>query len=58
MPIKEQQFTPAIWFELKPAPKGTPIGYFTEVSYPSSEVEADLQRRRQERRGPLCCPRA
>ena len=39
MPIKEQQFTPAIWFELKLAPKGTPIGYFTEVSGLSSEVE-------------------
>jgi phage tail-like protein len=39
MPIKQQQFTPAIWFELKLTPKNTPIGYFTEVSGLSSEVE-------------------
>jgi phage tail-like protein len=39
MPIKQQQFTPAIWFELKLTPKSTPIGYFTEVSGLSSEVE-------------------
>ena len=39
MPIKEQQFTPAIWFELKLTPKSTPIGYFTEVSGLGSEVE-------------------
>ena len=39
MPIKEQQFTPAIWFELKLTPKSTPIGYFTEVSGLSSELE-------------------
>jgi len=39
MPIKEQQFTPAIWFELKLTPKSTPIGYFTEVSGLASEVE-------------------
>jgi phage tail-like protein len=39
MPIKEQQFTPAIWFELKLTPKSTPIGYFTEVSGLASEIE-------------------
>ena len=39
MPIKQQQFTPAIWFELKLTPTSTPIGYFTEVSGLSSEVE-------------------
>jgi phage tail-like protein len=39
MPTKEQLFTPAIWFELKLTPKNTPIGYFTEVSGLSSEVE-------------------
>ena len=39
MPLKQQQFTPAIWFELKLTPKSTPIGYFTEVSGLSSEVE-------------------
>src|SRR4051794_21026932 len=39
MPIKQQQFTPAIWFELKLTPKNTPIGYFTEVSGLASELE-------------------
>src|SRR5918995_6928649 len=39
MPIKQQQFTPAIWFELKLTPKTTPIGYFMEVSGLSSELE-------------------
>ena len=39
MPTKEQMFTPAIWFELKLTPKSTPIGYFTEVSGLSSELE-------------------
>jgi phage tail-like protein len=39
MPVKQEQFTPAIWFELKLTPKSTPIGYFTEVSGLSSEVE-------------------
>jgi phage tail-like protein len=39
MPTKEQQFTPAIWFELKLTPRSTPIGYFMEVSGLSSEVE-------------------
>ena len=39
MPAKEQMFTPAIWFELKLTPKSSPIGYFTEVSGLSSELE-------------------
>ena len=39
MPTKEQMFTPAIWFELKLTPKSAPIGYFTEVSGLSSELE-------------------
>ena len=39
MPAKEQMFTPAIWFELKLTPKSAPIGYFTEVSGLSSELE-------------------
>ena len=39
MPAKEQMFTPAIWFELKLTPKSTPLGYFTEVSGLSSELE-------------------
>jgi len=39
MPIKEQQMTPAVWYELKLTPKATPIGYFTEVSGLGLEVE-------------------
>jgi len=39
MPTKEQQFIPAIWFELKLTPKSAPIGYFTEVSGLASELE-------------------
>ena len=39
MPAKEQMFTPAIWFELKLTPKSAPIGYFTEVSGLTSELE-------------------
>jgi phage tail-like protein len=39
MPIKQQQFTPAIWFELKLTPKQAPIGYFTEVSGLTAEIE-------------------
>jgi phage tail-like protein len=39
MPTKEQLFTPAIWFELKLTPKQAPIGYFTEVSGLSAEIE-------------------
>jgi phage tail-like protein len=39
MPVKEQLFTPAIWFELKLTPKQAPIGYFTEVSGLSAEIE-------------------
>jgi phage tail-like protein len=39
MPVKEQMFTPAIWFELKLTPKQAPIGYFMEVSGLSAEIE-------------------
>ncbi len=39
MPLKQQQFTPAIWFELKLTPSQTPLGYFTEVSGLSAEIE-------------------
>jgi phage tail-like protein len=39
MPVKEQQYIPAIWFELKLTPKQTPIGYFTEASGLGSELE-------------------
>jgi len=39
MPVKEQLFTPAIWFELKLTPKAAPIGYFTEVSGLNAEIE-------------------
>ena len=39
MPAKEQQFIPAIWFELKLTAKSAPIGYFMEVSGLSSELE-------------------
>ena len=39
MPLKQQQFTPAIWFELKLAPKAQPIGHYMEVSGLSSELE-------------------
>ena len=39
MPVKEEQFTPAIWFELKLTPEGAPIGYFTEVSGLTAEIE-------------------
>ena len=39
MPIKQQQFIPAIWFELKLTPKQKPIGYYTEVSGIGTELE-------------------
>jgi phage tail-like protein len=39
MSVKEQLFTPAIWFELKLTPKQAPIGYFTEVSGLTAEIE-------------------
>ena len=39
MPIKQQQFTPAIWFELKLTPQETPTGYYTEVSGLTAEIE-------------------
>src|ERR1044072_8130354 len=39
MPLKQEQFIPAIWFELKLTPKSTPIGFFTEASGLSKELE-------------------
>ena len=39
MPVKEEQFIPAIWFELKLTPKQAPLGYFTEVSGLTAELE-------------------
>jgi phage tail-like protein len=39
MPIKEEQFTPAIWFELKFTPTQAPLGYYTEVSGLTAEIE-------------------
>ena len=32
MPVKQEQFTPAIWFELKLSPLQAPIGYYMEVT--------------------------
>ncbi len=37
MPVKEEQFTPAIFFEL--TIQGHSVGYFTEVSGLSGEIE-------------------
>ena len=37
--IKQEQFTPAIWFELKLSPVSKPVGYYTEVSGLSAEIE-------------------
>ena len=39
MPVKQEQFIPAIWFELKLTPKQAPIGFYTEVSGLSAEIE-------------------
>ena len=39
MKVKEEQFIPAIWFELKLTPKQAPLGYFTEVSGLTAEIE-------------------
>ena len=39
MPLKQEQFVPAIWFELKLTPKQAPLGYFTEVSGLTAELE-------------------
>jgi phage tail-like protein len=39
MPVKQEQFVPAIWFELKLTPKQAPVGYYTEVSGLSAEIE-------------------
>ena len=37
--IKQEQFTPAIWFELKLSPLSSPVGYYTEVSGLTAEIE-------------------
>ena len=39
MPLKQDLTTPAIWFELKLSTQGVPVGYFTEASGHSAEVE-------------------
>ena len=39
MPVKQEQFTPAIWFELKLSPLSSPVGYYTEVSGLAAEIE-------------------
>ena len=39
MPVKKEQFIPAIWFELKLTPKDQPVGFFTEVSGLGKEIE-------------------
>jgi phage tail-like protein len=39
MPVKEEQTVPAIFFELKLDVQGRSIGYFTEVSGLSGEME-------------------
>ena len=40
MPVKKEQFIPAIWFELKLTPKDQPVGFFTEVSGLGKEIES------------------
>src|SRR3954454_10965219 len=39
MPLKQEQSTAAIFYELKLTPKQAPVGYFTEVSGLSAEIE-------------------
>ena len=39
MPLKQDLTTPAIWFELKLVTQGVPVGYFTEASGLSAEIE-------------------
>lgn len=39
MPVKQEQYTPAIWFELKLNPLSKPIGYYMEVSGLTAEIE-------------------
>ena len=39
MPSKQELTSPAIWFELKLAPQGVPVGYFTEATGLSAELE-------------------
>ena len=37
--LKQEQTTPAIFFELKLTPISTPVGYYTEVSGLTAEIE-------------------
>ncbi len=37
--IKQEQTTPAIWFELKLTAKAAPIAYFSEISGLAAEIE-------------------
>jgi phage tail-like protein len=39
MPVKDEQTTPAIWFELKLTARSAPIAYFTEISGLAAEIE-------------------
>ena len=39
MPVKQEQTTPAIWFELKLTAKAAPIAYFSEISGLAAEIE-------------------
>jgi phage tail-like protein len=39
MPVIQEQFTPAIWFELKLSPLSAPVGYYTEVTGLTAEIE-------------------
>ena len=39
MPVKQEQTTPAIWFELKLTARQAPIAYFSEVSGLAAEIE-------------------
>jgi len=39
MPLKQEQTTAAIFYELKLTPKQAPVGYFTEVSGLGAEIE-------------------
>ena len=39
MPVKQEQTTPALWFELKLTAKQSPMAYFTEISGLAAEIE-------------------
>jgi phage tail-like protein len=39
MTVKQEQTTPAIWFELKLTAKAAPIAYFSEISGLAAEIE-------------------